>query len=183
MAEKDVKDSVHDAQEDNSGLDINSDDSRSGSTGLEESELEKIKSELDEARDKHLRLVAEFDNFKRRTAKERLELIQTAGREVIIDMLDVLDDADRAQKQLETTDDPKLIKEGVTLIFNKLRNVLQAKGVKPMETIGKDFDPELHEAIADVPAPSMAGKIIDEVGKGYYLKDKIIRHAKVVIGK
>ena len=114
-----------------------------------------------------------------------MELIQTAGREVITDMLDVLDDCDRAQKQMENSEDVGEIKQGVMLVFNKLRNSLTARGLKPMETIGKEFDPDLHEAITEIPAPGkeMKGKIVDEVMKGYYLNDKIIRHAKVVVGK
>jgi molecular chaperone GrpE len=170
--------------------DINTDENVSGTSHLKEpmedcSEQEKLTAELAELKDKYLRLVAEFDNFRRRTAKERIELIQTAGKDVIVDLLDVVDDADRAQKQLETTDDIQQIREGVTLVFNKLRNALQSKGLKPMETIGKDFDPDLHEAITEVPAPSvkLKCKLVDEVIKGYYLKDKIIRHAKVVVGK
>ena len=136
-------------------------------------------------KDRYLRNVADFENFKRRNAKERLELIQTAGKEVITDLLDVLDDFDRAQKQIETSNDTKEIKEGVSLVFNKLRNVLQSRGLKPMETISKEFDPDLHEAITEIPAPTpeLKGKVVDEVMKGYYLNDKIIRHAKVVVGK
>lgn len=176
--------------ETNAGIDINTDENQSGTTHLnepvaEESAIEKVRTELDEAKDKYLRKVAEFENFKRRNAKERIELIQTAGKEVITDLLDVLDDCDRAQKQLENSDGSEAIKEGVMLVFNKLRNTLQAKGVKAMETIGQSFDPDLHEAITEIPAPTenMKGKVIDEVMKGYYLNDKIIRHAKVVVGK
>lgn len=190
MADKDVKDKKYQNQDNNPGPDINTDENVSGTSHLNEpmadsSELEKLSSELAEMKDKYIRLVAEFDNFRRRTAKERLEMIQTAGRDVIADMLDVADDAERAQKQLETTEDIKQIREGVTLVFNKLRNVLQSKGLKPMETIGKDFDPDLHEAITEIPAPAenLKGKVVDEVTKGYYLKDKIIRHAKVIVGK
>ena len=109
----------------------------------------------------------------------------TAGREVITDLLDVLDDCDRAQKQFETSDDVKELKEGVVLIFNKLRNKLQARGLKAMESINTDFNTDLHEAVTEIPAPTneMKGKVIDEVVKGYYLNDKIIRFAKVVVGK
>jgi len=148
-------------------------------------ELEKAKEEIAGLKDKFIRQAAEFDNFRKRSAKERLELIQTAGKDVIISLLDVLDDSERAQKQLENTPDVAALKEGVLLVFNKLRNGLQAKGLKPMESIGKDFDPELHEAITEVPAPneSLKGKVLDEVQKGYYLNDKIIRFAKVVVGK
>ena len=129
--------------------------------------------------------MAEFDNFRRRTAKERLELMQTAGKEVIISLLDVLDDCDRAEKQLQTTDDIALQKEGIQLVFNKLRNTLQGKGVKVLESISTDFDVEKHEAITEIPAPTpeLQGKVIDEVVKGYYLNDKLIRFAKVVVGK
>jgi molecular chaperone GrpE len=189
MAEKDINDRATEPSENNTDIDINTDENLSGTTHLneplEESEQEKLTAELAEAKDKYLRLVAEFDNFRRRNARERLELIQTAGREVIAGMLEVLDDADRAQKQLESTTGIGQAEEGVTLVFNKLRNVLQSKGLKPMDTLGKDFDPDLHEAITEIPAPSkeLKGRILDEVMKGYYLNDKIIRHAKVVVGK
>jgi len=170
-------------------FDINSDENQGGTTHLNEpveneSEIEKLKAELDEAKDKYLRKVAEFDNLKRRNARERIELIQTAGVEVIRELLDVLDDCDRAQKQLDSTEDSP-VKEGVQLVFNKLRNTLQARGLKPMDAKNKEFDPELHEAITEIPAPTpeLQGKVVEEVIKGYYLNDKIIRHAKVVVGK
>jgi len=176
--------------ENNGNIDINTDESLSGTSHLnepvsEESELEKLKAEVEEQKDRYVRKVAEFENFKRRNAKERLELIQTAGREVITEMLDVLDDCDRAQKEIEKGENNKEIKEGVLHVFNKLRNILSSRGLKPMETMHKDFDPDLHEAITEIPAPSdkLRGKILDEVVKGYYLNDKIIRHAKVVVGK
>lgn len=174
----------------NSGLDLNADENQSGTTHLnepvaEESEMEKLQAELEESRDKYLRKVAEFDNFKRRNAKERIDLIQTAGRDVITGMLDVLDDCDRAQKQLESSEDIAAIKEGILLVFNKLRTNLQSRGVKVMETLHQEFNPDLHEAVTEIPAPSeeLKGKVLDEVLKGYYLNEKIIRHAKVVVGK
>ncbi len=176
-------------QEESGALDINTDENMSGTSHLnnpiEESETDKLQAELDEMKDKHLRLVAEFDNFKRRNAKERIELIQTAGKDVIISLLDTLDDCDRAQKQLESSNDAAANKEGVMLVFNKLRSTLQARGVKAMETNAQEFNADLHEAITEIPAPNEAlkGKIVDEVMKGYYLNDKIIRHAKVVVGK
>lgn len=149
------------------------------------SEIEKLQQEVAELKDKYLRQVAEFDNFRKRSAKERLELIQTAGKDVIIPLLDVLDDCDRAQQQLEKSEDIMLVKEGVLLVFNKLRNTLNARGVKVMESVNQEFNPDMHEAITEVPAPAeeSKGKILDEVQKGYYLNDKIIRHAKVVVGK
>ncbi len=189
MAEKDIKESNNN-QENHVGMDLNADENLSGTTHLnepvtEESELEKIKAELEETKDKYLRKVAEFDNFKRRSAKERMELIQTAGKDVITDLLDVLDDCERAQKQLEANEDNPAIREGVMLVFNKLRNKLQAKGVRAMETLHQDFNPDLHDAITEIPAPGeeLKGKVLDEIAKGYYLNDKIIRHAKVVVGK
>ena len=149
-----------------------------------QSETDKLKSELQEIKEKYLRLVAEFDNFRKRTAKEKLELIQTAGKDVIVSLLDVLDDADRAQQQLETSEDLPQIRKGVSLVFNKLKNVLQARGLRPMEAKGKEFNPDLHEAITEVPVgPDMKGKVVEEIQKGYYLNDKIIRFAKVVVGK
>jgi molecular chaperone GrpE len=149
----------------------------------DEPELETLRNELGEMKDKFIRKVAEFENFKKRSTKERIDLIQTAGKEVIIDMLEVLDDCERAEKQVSTLDDKA--KEGVMLVFNKLKSLLTAKGLKPMETINKDFDPDIHEAITEIPAPTeeQKGKVIDEIQKGYYLNDKIIRYAKVVVGK
>ena len=185
-----MKKQENNAPQTNMDMDINTDENLSGTTHLnepvgEEAEIEKIKAELEEVKDKYLRKVAEFDNYKRRSAKERIELIQTAGRDVISNMLDVLDDCDRAQKQLDNSDNPEAIKEGVMLVFNKLRNSLQAQGLKAMETINQEFNPDLHDAVTEIPAPTkdLRGKIVDEVMKGYYLNDKIIRHAKVVVGK
>lgn len=148
-------------------------------------ETEKLMNELEANKDKYLRLVAEFENYKRRNAKERMELIQTAGKDVITSLLPVLDDCDRAEKQLNNSEDIIQIKEGVLLVFNKLRSALQSKGLKSMDNKDKDFDVEKHEAIAEVQAldPSLKGKVVDEVEKGYYLNDKLIRFAKVIVGK
>lgn len=150
-----------------------------------ENEVENLKNQVAELKDKYLRLVADFDNFRKRSAKERLELIQTAAKDLITSLLDVLDDSERAEKQMQVTQDIEAIKEGEKLVFNKLRNTLQSKGLKAMESVGKDFNPEFHEAITEIPAPndSLKGKVLDEVEKGYYLNDKIIRFAKVVVGK
>ena len=189
MSEKDVRNEVNETPPHHEGYDINADENQNGTTHLnepleEENEISKLKAELAESQDRYLRKVAEFENFRKRSAKERAELIQTAGKELIIDLLDVLDDYDRALKQLEASED-KALKEGVNLILGKFRNILQAKGLKPMEAVGKDFDPDLHEAITEIPAQNddLKGKVVDEVVKGYYLSDKIIRHAKVVVGK
>jgi molecular chaperone GrpE len=193
MEEKDVKNSVgsqETANDEDLSLDINADSDVRGTTHLsnpveDAEEMEKLRQEAGEWKDKYIRQAAEFDNFRKRNAKERLDLIQTAGKDVIVSLLDVLDDCDRAQKQLETSDDLKTIKEGVMLVFNKLRNTLQAKGLKTMESRKQGFNPDLHEAITEIPAPddSLKGKVLDEVQKGYYLNDKIIRFAKVVVGK
>ncbi len=168
---------------------LNSENEGSTASEIEEtaplSEVDQLKLDLADQKDKYLRLMAEFENFKRRTAKERVDLIQTAGKDVIVSLLDVMDDCDRAEKQLNGTDDIALQKEGIQLVFNKIRTTLHAKGLKAMESIDQAFDVELHEAITEVPVPddSKKGKVIDEVTKGYYLNDKIIRFAKVVVGK
>lgn len=172
----------------NEQLNINADADVPGNTHLSnpgaEDVMEKIQAELQEQKDKYLRLFAEFDNYKRRNAKERLELIQTAGKDVIISLLQVLDDCDRAEKQLEESPDSATNKEGVMLVFNKLRSTLQARGLKAMESINTDFDVEKHEAITEMEVPEkQKGKVVDEIEKGYYLNDKIIRFAKVVVGK
>jgi molecular chaperone GrpE len=173
-----------------SDLNMSTDENAAGTSFLEEpveeeGEIDKLKGQIDEQKDKYLRLLAEFDNFRRRTAKENLEVRQTAGREVITSLLDVLDDCDRAEKQVQKTDDVAQIRQGVQLVFDKLRKTLQAKGLKPMESIGTPFDVEVHEAITEIPAPNdkLKGKVLDEVQKGYYLNDKLIRFAKVVVGK
>ena len=170
-------------------MDINTDESVAGTTHLnqavaEEDAMEQLQTELAEQKDKYLRLVAEFDNYRKRNAKERLELMQTAGKDVLIAMLDVADDCDRAEQQMNNLTDTEQVKEGTLLIFNKLRHTIQARGVKEMEAIGKPFNVELHEAITEIPAPTegQKGLVIDQVQKGYYLNDKLIRFAKVVVG-
>lgn len=172
------------------GESMNTDENVAGTNNLNEAvatenEMEKLQAELAEQKDKYLRLFAEFDNYKRRTAKERIELMQTAGREVIGSLLDVLDDSERAEKTMETAQDVAVVKEGVQLVFAKLRNTLEQKGLKPMSSVGEEFNPDLHEAITEIPAPTedLQGKVIDQVQKGYYLGEKIIRFAKVVVGK
>lgn len=149
-----------------------------------DAEIASLKKQLDEQKDKYLRLFADFDNFKKRNAKERLELIQTAGKDVILDMLPVLDDFERALKGAAQSTEVKPVVEGMELIMHKFAKALEAKGLKPIEAKGKDFNVEQHEAITEIPAAEgMSGKVMDEVEKGYYLNDKIIRFAKVVVGK
>ncbi len=148
-------------------------------------EIEKLEAAVQEQKDKYLRLMAEFDNYKRRNAKEKEELRLTGGKDIVTSLLVVLDDMDRAAKQLQTTTDVNVLKEGISLIFNKLRAIMQQKGLRAMEAVNEEFNPDLHEAITEIPAPneSMVGKVIDMVEPGYYLNDKLIRHAKVVVGK
>ena len=178
------------AMEEALAKELNTDENIPGIENLQEEieeddETDKVRQELAEAKDKYLRLAAEFENFRRRTAKERLELVHTAGKDVIQSLLEILDDSDRAMKQLETSEDLATIKEGISLVFNKLHSALQQKGLKVMDSKGQDFDPDMHEAITEIPAPTpdMAGKIIDVIQPGYYLNDKLIRYAKVVVGK
>lgn len=148
-------------------------------------ELEEKEIELAEAKDKYLRLFAEFDNFKKRSVKEKLELMKTAAQETIGELLPVLDDFDRAKQSAEDEKTDEVFSEGVHLVYNKLHSVLKNKGLKAMETNGEDFNPEYHEAITKIPAPTeeLKGKIIDTITKGYTLNDKIIRYAKVVVGE
>lgn len=166
---------------------LNTDDSAGAPQPLsegEDEELMKLHTELGEMKDKYLRLVAEFDNYRRRTAAESIESKKTAGLEVIQSMLVVLDDATRAEKQMESSQDLTVIKDGISLVFKKLRSTLQNKGLTEMELGDKVFNADLHEAIAEIPAPTeeMKGKIIDIVEPGYYLNGKLIRFAKVVVG-
>jgi len=170
-------------------MDINADADIPGNTHLSNPEeevgsLEKLQEEVQEQKDKYLRLFAEFDNYKRRTSKEKMEMIQTAGKDIIISMLDVLDDCERAEKQMEQSEDLAQIKEGNRLVFAKLKNVLTQKGLKPVESINTDFDVEKHEAITEIAAgEEHVGKVVDEVQKGYTLNGKQVRFAKVVVGK
>ncbi len=149
------------------------------------SEVEKLKAEVEKEKDKFLRLFAEFENYKRRTSKERLDLFKTAGREVMEAMLPVLDDFDRALVEISKTEEKGLL-EGVELISNKLRETLKNKGLTPMNVKkGDTFDADLHEAVTQIPAPEkkLKGKIVDVVETGYTLGGRIIRYPKVVTGK
>ncbi|WP_234733611.1 nucleotide exchange factor GrpE [Tellurirhabdus bombi] len=150
----------------------------------EDQDTDKAYRELAELKDKYLRLYADFENFRRRTAKEKLDLISTANEGVLVSLLPVLDDFERAHKSMENATEVEALKEGVQLIFNKLFKTLEAKGLKPMTSKGEAFNADLHESVTQFPAPSedLKGKVIDELEKGYYLNDKVIRFAKVVIG-
>lgn len=168
---------------------INTDENMAGSQHLndpvaEESEMEKLKEQINELNDRYLRQAAEFQNYKTRTSKERIEYMQTAGRDVITELLEVLDDTERAQQQMESSNDVQQIKEGIQLVFGKFRGKLQSRGLKPMDVLNQEFNADLHEAVTEIEAgEDMKGKVVAEVQKGYYLNDKIIRFAKVVVGK
>ena len=145
---------------------------------------EKLKNELVAANDKYLRLFAEFDNFRRRTAKEREEARKTEGKDVIVALIPLMDDFERAIRSMDNATDVAAVKAGVELIYNKLSSTLAQKGLKPMEALGETFDADLHEAITNIPAPTddLKGKVVDQMEKGYYLGDKVIRFAKVIVG-
>ena len=144
-----------------------------------------LEQQVAELKDKHLRLMAEFTNYKRRTGEQRLELTRTAAQDTLSALLPVLDDFDRAKTNADKPDTEEQFSEGVTLVYDKLYKILGNKGLQPMDSTGEPFDPDLHEALTEIPAPTedLKGKVVDTIERGYYLGDKIIRHAKVVVGK
>lgn len=148
-------------------------------------DINSLELQIAELKDKHLRLFSEFDNFRKRTAKERIELFKTANSDLLLDLIPVLDDFDRAMKSFEDAKDIESVKHGVELIYNKFNNTLEKKGLQCMDSQGKEFDTDFHEAITEIPAPTeeLKSKVIDVVEKGYMLNDKVIRYAKVVVGK
>jgi molecular chaperone GrpE len=141
--------------------------------------------QINELNDKYLRLYSEFDNYRKRTSKERLELFKTAGQDILTDLLPVLDDFDRAMQNMDSSDDTEAIQTGINLIYSKFKSILENKGLKNFKSIETEFDPEVHEAITKIPAPNkkLKGKVVDEIEKGYMLNDKVIRFAKVVVGE
>ncbi len=150
-----------------------------------EGEEDVLQQQYNELKDKYIRLMAEFDNYKKRTVRERIDLMNTAAKDTMTALLPVLDDFDRAKKTADDDNSTEAFSEGVSLVYNKLFSIVGQKGLKAMETDGEPFDAELHDALTEIPAPNddMKGKIIDTIEKGYFLNDKIIRHAKVVVGK
>ena len=147
--------------------------------------VEKLENELKNFNDKHLRLMAEYDNYRKRTLKEKAELMKTGGEKILLGILPLIDDFERAQQHIDKATDIDAVKAGITLIYNKFVNFLSQQGIKEIETIGKDFDAEIYEALTKIPAPTqeMKGKIIDCIEKGYMLDDKLIRYPKVVVGE
>ena len=139
---------------------------------------------LAEMNDKYIRLYADFENFRKRVSKERVDLLRFGGEEVFSKIIPVLDDFERAFKSMNEITDIVTIKQGEELIYNKFKNILTQSGLTEMKATGEEFNPDLHEAITNVPSPSedMKGKVIEEVEKGYYLNGKVIRHAKVIVG-
>ena len=148
-------------------------------------DLEMLTQKCNELNDKNLRLMAEFDNYRKRTLKERMDLIKTAGESILVNMLPLVDDFERAQKAMESSEDVVAIKEGIDLIYNKFIAFLMQNGVKPIPTENEIFNTDIHEAITTFPAPSedLKGKIVDCVSKGYTLNEKVIRFSKVVVGE
>jgi len=164
----------------------NEESSNTNDSNEELTEEEKLKREVGQLNDKYLRLYSEFENFRRRTQKEKLDLYKTAGEDIIKSLLPVMDDFERAKKSMDEGGDLASLKEGVNLIFNKFIQVFKSNGAQPMDSsIGQNFDSELHEAITQIPAPSKKekGKVIDEIERGYTLNEKVIRYAKVVVGQ
>lgn len=154
-------------------------------TDPKDEKIAEFEAKVNELNDKYLRLYSEFDNFRKRTAKEKTDLIQTGGEDVFKSILPVIDDFERAIKSNSEISDVNAVNDGVNLIYNKLRSTLNNKGLEQMKTVGEPFDADIHEAITNIPAPSedLKGKVVEELEKGYTLNGKIIRFAKVVIGQ
>lgn len=183
MAKKEDQEQEKQIAEEQASLDQN--ETQENESPTEEQQEPTIEDKYNELNDKYLRLYSDFDNFRKRTIKEKADLISNANAGVLKDLLTVLDDFERAIASNETTEDVDGLKEGFHLIFNKFNNILSAKGLKPMNSKGTPFDLDLHEAITNVPVESAEdkGKVIDVVEKGYYLNEKVIRYAKVVVGQ
>jgi molecular chaperone GrpE len=171
--------------ENNQANDQTLDENNANQTQEEEPMEVRLERELSEMKDKYLRLSAEFDNYRKRTLKERMEMLKTASEDVLVNLLQVVDNFERALKTMESSQDVAAIKEGIELIYKNFTSFLAQRGMKEIEAIGLEFDTDLHEAITKIPAPSdeLKGKVVDVIEKGYKLHDKISRYAKVVIGE
>ena len=150
-----------------------------------DAKIEELEGQLHEIQDKHLRLQAEFDNFRRRTLKEKADLIKSGGESVLVNILPVVDDFERALDSLKSVEDEDIGKQGTLLIYNKFKEFLKQSNIKEIDALHQDFDVDLHEAITKIPAPGddLKGKVVDVIQKGYCLNEKVIRFAKVVIGE
>jgi len=183
---EDVKQEQATAQEEPAKKDHKHDKkSKKDKTDEAQEQIEKLQNELADMKDKHVRLQAEFDNFRKRTMKEKMELMKSGGESVLMNIIPVVDDLERALTAFSQVEDENPLKQGVTLIYNKFQEFLKQNGIKEIEAKEKDFDTDLHEAIVKIPAPSeeLKGKVVDVVQKGYLLHEKVIRFAKVVIGE
>lgn len=160
-------------------------ESNEATENVEVNPLAEMQAQVSELKDKYLRLFAEFDNYKKRTSQERLELMKTAARDTMAALLPVVDDFERAKKAADNPATGEVFTEGISLVYHKLHQILSARGLSAMESNGTEFNPEMHEAITEIPAPTedLKGKVVDTVEKGYLLNDKIIRYAKVVVGR
>ena len=186
---EDVSFEAHDEEDNETQSEDKGKEKKSGKKSKSRKKTDKdviaeYEEKCNELNDKYLRLYSEFDNYRKRTSKERLDLLKTASQDIMVDLLPVLDDFDRALAAMNDNNAQEESVKGVELIFNKLFTLLSQKGLEPMEAQGKDFDTDYHEAITNIPAPSedMKGKVIDVIQKGYLLNGKIIRFAKVVVG-
>jgi molecular chaperone GrpE len=150
-----------------------------------EKEIEELGYKLSDVNDKYIRLSAEFDNYRKRTLKEKMEMMKTAGADALSDILPVIDDFERAMESMNNTDDIVAVKEGIDLIYNKFKDFIKTKGIQEIEAANKDFDTDFHEALTKIPAPeeNLKGKVIDVIQKGYKIDEKVIRYAKVVVGE
>jgi molecular chaperone GrpE len=146
---------------------------------------EAYQKQINELQDKYIRLMAEFDNYRKRSLKERMELLKSAGEEVLVNLLPVIDDFERGLDAIEKSSDIDAVKEGIHLIYNKFKDFIAQRGVKEIDARNQEFNVDIHEAITKIPAPQddLKGKVVDVIQKGYYLNDKVIRYAKVVVGE
>ena len=174
-----------DAQEKQENKDEKSDKKKKHKKDSKEEQLEELNSKLAEISDKHLRLQAEFDNFRKRTLKEKADLIKMGGESVLINILPVIDDFERALESMKNVSDEDAGKQGTLLIYTKFKEFLKQNNIKEVDALNQEFDVDLHEAITKIPAPDekLKGKVVDVIQKGYLLNDKVIRFAKVVIGE
>ena len=180
-----VDDATNVAEEQTNVTDENVESDNVSEEANKENELDALQKKYNELNDSHLRLMAEFDNYRKRTLREKAELIKNGGESALTNLLPVVDDFERALQNLRTAEDMKAVEEGIELIYTKFMSYLSQQNVKPIETVGKAFDDETSEAVALIPAPDpeMKGKVLDCIQTGYTLNEKVIRHAKVVVGE
>lgn len=171
-------------EENNAATSVQEEQAQAQQPDEQKNELIELTEQVNELKDKYLRQVAEFENYKKRMVKEKLDLLKTAAQDTIIALLPVLDDFDRAKKSAEEGLAGEVFSDGVRLVYNKLNGILEQKGLKVMDSNSQVFNPEMHEAVTEIAAgDDLKGKVVDTIEKGYYLQDKLIRYAKVVVGK